>query len=124
MRAILLLFWSLSFGVVAIETIPIPLSSQERSELALWSELARNSIMRHLYLCEACFGHFVTYNVSINDKGEILQIKLIESSGLKELEHHGELAIRQAQPFQVNFLSERTLFKLRSINLTIAPKNQ
>jgi hypothetical protein len=123
MRAVSLMMLSIfSYGVLA-NVVPIPLSTQEKSELRLWSELARSAVKKRLYLCEECFGHLVTYNVSLDDHGEVLSIQLVESTGEKELEHYGKLAIEQAQPFRVDFLSERTRNKVRNVDMTIVPED-
>lgn len=123
MRVAILLLLSMAFHSFSSEVVPIPLSNQEKSELSLWSELARTSVKQRLYLCEECFGHIVTFNVSINNNGEVLNIKLIESSGEAELEHYGRVAIEQAQPFRVDFLSERTRKKVQSVQMTIVPED-
>lgn len=121
MRVAILLLMSIAFHSFSTEVVPIPLSNQEKSELSLWSELARTSVKKRLYLCEECFGHLVTFNVSLSNNGEVLDIQLIESSGEPELEHYGRIAIEQAQPFRVDFLSERTRKKVQNVHMTIVP---
>ncbi|MDB1126109.1 energy transducer TonB [Vibrio algarum] len=121
MRVAILLLMSIAFHSFSTEVVPIPLSNQEKSELSLWSELARTSVKKRLYLCEECFGHLVTFNVSLSNNGEVLDIQLIESSGEPELEHYGRVAIEQAQPFRVDFLSERTRKKVQNVHMTIVP---
>lgn len=127
MRIILILLALLTVNIAhatsGIKTIPIPLSVQEKAELALWGELAREKVKRRLFLCEECFGHLVTFRISLNEHGELLNTELIESSGLAELEHYGKLAIEQAQPFRVDFLSERTRIKVRRMTITLIPED-
>lgn len=123
MKVALMLLAFLTFNALSTETLPIPLSSQEKSELNLWRELAKNSVKKRLYLCEECFGHLVTFNVSLDANGKVLKIELLESSGETELEHYGRLAIEQAQPFRVDFLSERTRRKVRNVTMTIVPED-
>lgn len=121
MRTAILFLILVTFHSFSADVLHIPLSNQEKAELNLWSELARTSVKRRLYRCEECFGHLVTFNVTLNDVGEVLDIQLIESSGEPELEHYGKLAIEQAQPFRVDFLSERTRKKVQNVNMTIVP---
>lgn len=97
-------------------------SSEQQTRIIEWMQTTHNSIQRRLLIEEELIGQEVKYQVSIDVFGNVVDIRLLKSSGNSDLEKYAKLAILQAQPFNLSELNESDFVRAQIFNVVIAPK--
>ncbi|MCZ4293547.1 energy transducer TonB [Vibrio sinaloensis] len=97
-------------------------SSEQQTRLVEWMQTIHNSIQRRLLIEEELIGQEVKYQVSIDVFGNVVDVRLLKSSGNSDLEKYAKLAILQAQPFDLSKLNESDFDRAQVFNVVIAPK--
>lgn len=97
-------------------------SSEQQTRIIEWMQTTHNSIQRRLLIEEELIGQEVKYQVSIDVFGNVVDVRLLKSSGNSDLEKYAKLAILQAQPFDLSKLNESDFVRAQIFNVVIAPK--
>lgn len=97
-------------------------SSEQQTRIVEWMQTIHNSIQRRLLIEEELIGQEVKYQVSIDVFGNVVDVRLLKSSGNSDLEKYAKLAILQAQPFDLSKLNESDFDRAQIFNVVIAPK--
>ncbi|EHD1699145.1 TonB C-terminal domain-containing protein [Vibrio cholerae] len=81
-----------------------------------------NSIQQQLVIEEEFLGHEVKYQVRIDIFGNVVDVKLLKSSGNGGLEKSAKVAILRSQPLNLSQLNEHDFARAQVFNVVIAPK--
>lgn len=95
---------------------------EQHSRLVEWMQKTHNKIQRQLLILEGLSGQEVKYQVNIDIFGNVVDIKLLETSGNSSLESFAKLAIFQAAPFDLSQLDENDFIRVQVFNVVFAPE--
>ncbi|WP_199450818.1 energy transducer TonB [Vibrio harveyi] len=95
---------------------------EQHSRLVEWMQNTHNKIQRQLLILEEFSGQKVKYQVNIDVFGNVVDIKLLETSGNGSLESYAKSAIFRAHPFDLSQLDENDFVRVQVFNVAFAPK--
>ncbi|MGD8118455.1 hypothetical protein [Vibrio sp. TRT 29B02] len=91
---------------------------EQHSRLVEWMQNTHNKIQRQLLILEEFSGQ----EVNIDVFGNVVDIKLLETSGKSSLESYAKSAIFRADPFDLSQLDENDFVRVQVFNVAFAPK--
>ncbi|EMN7336168.1 TonB C-terminal domain-containing protein [Vibrio vulnificus] len=97
-------------------------SVEQQRRILEWMQNTHNSIQQQLVIEEEFLGHEVKYQVRIDIFGNVVDVKLLKSSGNGGLEKYAKVAILRSQPLDLSQLNEHDFARAQVFNVVIAPK--
>ncbi|KDO15356.1 hypothetical protein DP83_14830 [Vibrio metoecus] len=97
-------------------------SVEQQRRILEWMQNTHNSIQQQLVIEEEFLGHEVKYQVRIDIFGNVVDVKLLKSSGNGGLEKSAKVAILRSQPLNLSQLNEHDFARAQVFNVVIAPK--
>ncbi|EKI0759546.1 TonB C-terminal domain-containing protein [Vibrio cholerae] len=97
-------------------------SVEQQRRILEWMQNTHNSIQQQLVIEEEFLGHEVKYQVRIDIFGNVVDVKLLKSSGNGGLEKYAKVAILRSQPLNLSQLNEHDFARAQVFNVVIAPK--
>ncbi|HGH6028032.1 TPA: energy transducer TonB [Vibrio mimicus] len=96
-------------------------SVEQQRRILEWMQNTHNSIQQQLVIEEEFLGHEVKYQVRIDIFGNVVDVKLLKSSGNGGLEKSAKVAILRSQPLNLSQLNEHDFARAQVFNVVIAP---
>jgi len=95
-----------------------------RSGVPAWVAKNKELIEANLIICDDCIGHEVKVHIKLDDLGIVKFLKVVRSSGKKELADAALIAIRKTQPFDISYLNAQDRAAMKNIIFTFVPNKK
>ena len=100
-----------------------PSEFDSTSAISKWVRTNKNLIELNFIVCEGCIGHKVKVHINLDDHGNVILLKVMRSSGKKELADEALIAIDKTQPFDISNLNKQDREIVKNIIFTFAPED-